>query len=151
MQRLAICPLINPDWLPQLGRLSEAFPATTVVIDHFARIGVDGFGKVPPVPGTIKPEDVANLVKLARYPGMHVKISAYYALRKRTPPYDDMIPLIKELLKAYGPERLMWGSDCPYQLAGGQSYSGCSPHRFEVSARRSWDCLRLDPVKCRHV
>lgn len=122
MQRMAICPLINPDWLAQLGRLSEAFPATTVVIDHFARIGVDGFGKVPPVPGTIKPEDVANLVKLARYPGMHVKISAYYALGKRTPPYDDMIPLIKELLKVYGPERLMWGSDCPYQLTNGQTY-----------------------------
>ncbi|HWT83463.1 MAG TPA: amidohydrolase family protein [Candidatus Methylomirabilis sp.] len=122
MQRLVICPLINPDWLPQLGRLSEAFPSTTVAIDHFARIGVDGFGKVPPVPGTIKPEDVANLVKLARYPGVHVKISAYYALGKRTPPYDDMIPFIKELLKAYGAERLMWGSDCPYQIASGQTY-----------------------------
>jgi len=122
MQRLAICPLINPDWLPQLGRLSEAFPATTVAVDHFARIGADGFGKVPPVPGTIKPEDVANLVKLARYPGMHVKISAYYALGQRTPPYDDMIPLIQELIKAYGAERLMWGSDCPYQLEGGHTY-----------------------------
>lgn len=122
MQRLAICPLINPDWLPQLARLSEAFPATTVVIDHCARIGVDGFGKVPPVPGTIKPEDVTNLVKLARYPGMHVKISAYYALGRRTPPYDDMIPFIQELIKAYGAERLMWGSDCPYQLEGSNTY-----------------------------
>jgi predicted TIM-barrel fold metal-dependent hydrolase len=142
MQRLAICPLINPDWLPQLGRLSEAFPATTVVIDHFARIGVDGFGKVPPVPGTIKPEDVANLVNLARYPGMHVKISAYYALGKRTPPYDDMIPLIKELLKAYGPERLMWGSDSPYQLAGGHIYKASIAlvrDRLDVSEEdREW-------------
>jgi predicted TIM-barrel fold metal-dependent hydrolase len=103
MQRLAICPLINPEWLPQLDRLSAAFPA---------------------VPGTIKPEDVANLVRLARHPHMHVKISAYYALGRRTPPYDDMIPFIKELIKAYGPERLMWGSDCPYQLDGGQTYKG---------------------------
>ena len=122
MQRLAICPLINADWLPQLERLSATFPATTVVIDHFARIGVEGFGKVPPVPGPIKPDEVANLVKLARYPGVHVKVSAYYALGRRTPPYDDMIPFINELLKAYGPERLMWGSDCPYQLDGGHTY-----------------------------
>jgi predicted TIM-barrel fold metal-dependent hydrolase len=122
MQRLAICPLINPEWLPQLDRLSAAFPATTVVIDHFARIGVDGFGKTPPVSGTIKPEEVANLVRLARYPHTHVKISAYYALGRRTPPYDDMIPFIKDLIKAYGPERLMWGSDCPYQLEGGHTY-----------------------------
>jgi hypothetical protein len=69
-----------------------------VVNDHMARIGVDGFGKVPPVPGTIKPEDVADLVKLARHPMMHVKISAFYALGRRTPPYDDMIPLIRDRL-----------------------------------------------------
>ena len=86
------------------------------MIDHFARIGVDGW-KVPPVPGTIRPEDVANLVKLARHPAVHVKVSAFYALGRRTPAYDDMIPLIKELFRAYGAERLMSGSDCPYQLA----------------------------------
>jgi predicted TIM-barrel fold metal-dependent hydrolase len=124
-QQLAICPLTNPDWLPQLDRLSEKFPATTMVIDHFARIGVDGFGQTPPVPGTIKPADVANLVKLARHPSTYVKVSAFYALGRRTPPYDDMIPLIKELLAAYGPERLMWGSDSPYQVV--------SPHTYKAS------------------
>jgi predicted TIM-barrel fold metal-dependent hydrolase len=124
-QQLAICPLTNPDWLPQLDRLSAMFPATTMVIDHFARIGVDGFGRMPPVPGTIKPTDVANLVKLARHPSTYVKISAFYALGRRTPPYDDMIPMIKELLGAYGPERLMWGSDSPYQLT--------SPHTYKAS------------------
>lgn len=122
MQRLVICPLTNADWLPQLDRLSEMFPATSIVIDHFARIGVDGFGQQPPVPGTIKPADVENLVKLARHPLVHVKLSAYYALGRRTPSYDDMIPFIKELIRAYGPERLMWGTDCPYQLAPGQGY-----------------------------
>jgi len=136
MQRLAICPLTNPDWLPQLDRLSAAFPATTVVIDHFARIGVDGLGQVPPVPGTIKPEDVANLVKLARHPAMHVKLSAFYALGRRTPPYDDMLPLIKELIRAYGPERLMWGSDSPYQVA--------NPHTYRASIALIRD--RLDGV-----
>ena len=136
MQRLVICPLTNPDWLPQLDRLSAMFPGTPVVIDHFARIGVDGFGQVPPVPGTIKPEDVANLAKLARHPGVYVKLSAFYALGRRTPPYDDMLPLIKELLTAYGPERLMWGSDCPYQLA--------SPHTYRASIALVRD--RLDGV-----
>ena len=122
MNRLVICLLTNPDWLPQLDRLSEMFPATTVVIDHFARIGVDGFGQTPPVPGTIKPGDVANLARLARHPLTHVKLSAYYALGRRTPPYDDMLPVIHELIGAYGPERLMWGSDSPYQWAEGQGY-----------------------------
>ena len=34
-----------------------------------------------------------------------------------------MMPFIKELIHAYGPERLMWGSDSPYQLAPGQGYT----------------------------
>ena len=123
MQRLVVCPLTNAGWLAQLDRLSQTFPATTVVIDHFARIGIDGFLQRPPMPSTIKPEEVANLVKLARYPLVNVKISAYYALGRHTPPYDDMLPFIKELIRAYGPERLMWGSDSPYQLAPGQGYA----------------------------
>ena len=135
-ERLVLCPLTNPDWLPQLDRLSAAFPATTVVIDHFARIGVDGLGQTPPVPGTIKPADVANLVTLARHPAVHVKLSAFYALGRRTPPYDDMRPLIGELIRAYGPERLMWGSDSPYQVA--------SPHTYRASIALIRD--RLDGI-----
>jgi predicted TIM-barrel fold metal-dependent hydrolase len=122
ISRVAICALTSPEWLPQLDRLSEMFPATTVVIDHFARIGMDGFGQTPPVPGTIKPGDIANLARLARHPLTYVKLSAYYALGRRTPPYEDMLPTIHEMIRAYGPERLMWGSDSPYQLAEGQGY-----------------------------
>lgn len=120
--RLVICPLTNPDWLPELGRLSSRHPATVVAIDHFARIGVDGFGRTPAVPGTIAEADVDNLLKLADHPMVHVKLSAFYALGNRTAPYDDMIPLIRKLLAGFGPERLMWGSDCPYQLAPGHAY-----------------------------
>lgn len=123
MQRLVVCPLTNASWLAQLDRLSQTFPATQVVIDHFARVGIEGFLQKPPVPSAINPQDAANLAKLARHPLVNVKISAYYALGRFTPPYDDMIPFIKQLIRAYGPERLMWGSDSPYQLAPGQGYA----------------------------
>ncbi|MFZ4733164.1 MAG: amidohydrolase family protein, partial [Pirellulales bacterium] len=51
-----------------------------------------------------------------------VKVSAYYALGAKRPPYDDLAPLIRRLRDAYGAERLMWATDCPYQLAAGQGY-----------------------------
>ena len=102
--------------------------------DVLARIGIEGFGT--PAPGPIRAEAVANLVKLARHPGVHVKLSAFYALGRRTPPYDDMIPFIKQLIAAYGPERLMWGSDCPYQLE--------PPHTYRASIALIRD--RLDGV-----
>src|SRR5207249_507712 len=40
--RLALCPLIGPDGLAAVGRQSEKFPDTPVVIDHLARIGAAG-------------------------------------------------------------------------------------------------------------
>jgi predicted TIM-barrel fold metal-dependent hydrolase len=142
MQRLVVCPLTNASWLPQLDRLSQTFPGTGVVIDHFARIGIEGFLQKPPVPSAINPPDAANLAKLARHPLVNVKISAYYALGRFTPPYDDMIPFIKQLISAYGPERLMWGSDSPYQLAPGQGYRASIAlirDRLDVSvADREW-------------
>jgi predicted TIM-barrel fold metal-dependent hydrolase len=44
-----------------------------------------------------------------------VKVSAFYALGKRNPPHLDLGPLIKRVYEAFGPDRLMWGSDCPFQ------------------------------------
>lgn len=111
--RQAMCCLINPEDLPAVGAMCEKNPDTPVVIDHFARIGVTG---------EIRAADVDQLVALAKHKQTAVKVSAFYALGKKKPPYDDMLPFIRRLLDAYGPERLMWASDCPYQLGAANGY-----------------------------
>jgi len=108
-----MCCLINPDEIAAIDAMCKRFPDTPVVIDHFARVGVDG---------EIHDADVEALCGLARYPRATLKISAYYALGKKKPPYLDLIPMIRRLLDAYGPERLMWASDSPYQLGGDNTY-----------------------------
>ena len=110
---LAMCALINPEALPLVDEMCTKFPDTPVVIDHFARIGIDG---------TVRERDVENLCRLARHKHTHVKVSAYYALGKKTPPYLDMAPLIRRLYDAFGRERLMWASDCPFQVDPGHTY-----------------------------
>jgi predicted TIM-barrel fold metal-dependent hydrolase len=52
-----------------------------------------------------------------------VKLSAFYALGAKKSPYDDLIPTIRRLLDAFGPERLMWATDCPYQVQEGHTYA----------------------------
>ena len=84
------------------------------MIDHFARIGVDG---------QIRKEDVDNLCKIAKHKNASVKLSAYYALGKKAAPYTDLIPMIRRCLDAYGPERCMWASDGPFQVVGGHEYA----------------------------
>lgn len=111
---LACCPLVNPADLGAVEAMCDKFPGTRVVIDHFARIGVSG---------TIDQDRLAALCRLAKHPDVHVKTSAFYALGKKAKPYDDLVPMIRRLVDAYGPKRLMWASDCPYQVQGNHTYA----------------------------
>jgi predicted TIM-barrel fold metal-dependent hydrolase len=111
--RQAMCPLINPADLPAIDAMCKKHSDTPVVVDHFGRVGVDG---------EIRETDLKALCDLARHKHTHVKVSAFYALGKKKPPYDDLIPMIRRLLDTFGPKRLMWASDSPYQLQGANTY-----------------------------
>lgn len=113
-QRLAMCALVGPDGLPALDRMCSKNPETPVVIDHFARIGTDG---------TIRDTDVRLLCGLARHRNVKVKASAFYALGKKQAPYTDLAPLFRRVFEDYGPRRIMWASDCPFQVQDGHRYA----------------------------
>ena len=110
---LAVCPLINPSDIPYVDALCKKFPGTKVVVDHFARVGITG---------KIVPAELNALCRLARYPDLHVKLSAFYALARKQPPYTDLGPMIQRVVQAFGADRLMWASDCPYQVQGDHNY-----------------------------
>lgn len=99
--------LINPDALPEVDRMCRKFPETPVIIDHLSRIGVDG---------TIVDKDVDALCALSQHKRVMVKVGAFYALGKKKPPYRDLGPLIQRVVKAFGANRCMWESDCPFQV-----------------------------------
>jgi predicted TIM-barrel fold metal-dependent hydrolase len=104
---LVLSCLIDPDGLPEVDRMCRAYPKTPVVIDHLARIGVDG---------SFRDADIAALCGLAKHPHVYVKVGAFYALGARQAPFLDLAPLIQRVLGAYGANRLMWESDCPFQV-----------------------------------
>jgi predicted TIM-barrel fold metal-dependent hydrolase len=106
-QRQALSCLIDPQGFAEVDRLASKFPETTVIIDHLGRIGVNG---------TIVNEDVEALCALAKHPKMMVKVGAFYALGKKTPPYLDLGPMIRRVVQAFGAERCMWETDCPFQV-----------------------------------
>ena len=110
-QRIAMCPLIDPKNVAGLGPMCEKFPDTPVVIDHCARIDAQ------------HEKELTDLLALAKHPNVHVKISAFYAFGTKQPPYDEQIPRIKALYESFGARRLMWASDCPYQLGGNNTYA----------------------------
>ncbi len=105
--------LIGPDELPELDRMCGEFPDTPVIIDHLCRIGADG---------NIRPQDVDALCAIARHRRVLVKVGAFYALGRKEAPYLDLASLIERVVSAFGPERCMWESDCPFQVANGHVY-----------------------------
>jgi predicted TIM-barrel fold metal-dependent hydrolase len=109
-----MCCLIDVKELPRVDAMCQRHPGTPVVIDHFARVGVNG---------EIRDTDVASLCSLAKNKRVTVKLSAYYALGKKQPPYDDLLPLIRRVLDAFGVERCMWASDSPYQVQPPNTYA----------------------------
>jgi predicted TIM-barrel fold metal-dependent hydrolase len=111
---LAMCGLLDPSHLPAFDAMCEKHPDTVAVIDHFARIGMDG---------QVRRADLDALARIARHKNAYVKVSAYYALGQKAAPYTDLARMVRRLREAYGPERLMWASDCPFQVQEGHTYA----------------------------
>jgi predicted TIM-barrel fold metal-dependent hydrolase len=110
---LALCPLISPVALPALARRCEQFPQTPVIIDHLCLIGA---GR------PIDAAEIGQLCAMAQYPRVMVKASAFYALGEKKAPHDELGELIRQVRDAFGADRLMWASDCPYQVQGEHTY-----------------------------
>lgn len=110
---LNICLLINPDTLGAIDKMCVKFPRTAVVIDHFARVGMAG---------PVTRADLDRLLHLSKHPHVTLKTSAFYALGKKKAPYTDLGPMIRECRDHFGAKRLMWASDCPFQVDPGHNY-----------------------------
>ncbi|MGO9471179.1 MAG: amidohydrolase family protein [Isosphaeraceae bacterium] len=105
----ALSCLIGPDGFAEIERMCRRFPDTTVIIDHLGRIGAGPDGTIPDA-------DVDALCALEKHAKVYVKVGAFYALGKKTPPYLDLGPLIRRVVRAFGADRCMWESDCPFQV-----------------------------------
>ncbi|MGH7225882.1 MAG: amidohydrolase family protein [Gemmataceae bacterium] len=103
----AISCLVNPDALSEIDRLCRKYPGAPVIIDHLCRIGGDG---------TIRERDVAALCGMVKHKKIMVKIGGFYVLGAKKPPYTDLAPLIRKVIEAFGVQRCMWESDCPFQI-----------------------------------
>jgi L-fuconolactonase len=60
-------------------------------------------------------ERMSHVLKLAKHPGVHVKLSGFYAvaLPAHEHPHEASHPLVRVLFDAFGDKRLLWGSDFP--------------------------------------
>jgi L-fuconolactonase len=90
-----------------LGPVASAHPDLTLIVDHF---GVSS----PPPMRLVDPDPWASLpdvLSLAAFPNVAVKFSGATALSREPYPHRDLWEHLHRVVEAFGPERLMWGSD----------------------------------------
>jgi L-fuconolactonase len=96
----------------------KACPGTTIVVEHLA-------GAKP----TTMPDDpqFRKALELARLPNTYIKIPGLGEFTPRPPRlaprlnFGKVQPLIEKVYEAWGPRRMMWGSDFP-PVAGREGY-----------------------------
>lgn len=105
---LTIAPAGN---MSLLADIAKAFPALRLTIDHMgARVHQAGEAAFA---------DMDAVIALASLPHVSVKATALPCYSDRSAPWPDIMPNVRRLFDAFGPERLFWGSDlsrlpCPY-------------------------------------
>jgi L-fuconolactonase len=101
-------------------RLVEALPRLRIVLEHLAGIGHPAPGSPPAAP--------ERVLALSRFPNLYVKVPGLGEFCERAMPVrepfpfvEPIPPLLDQFYDAFGPARLMWGSDFP-PVAGREGY-----------------------------
>ena len=97
----------EPRWCAGFEPLIKEFRETPVLIDHLGR----------PLQGT--PEEWGRVARWADFPNTHVKLSSLGGTRSY--PHREIQPFVAKLLKAYGPDRMIYGGGYSAE-ANGASY-----------------------------
>jgi L-fuconolactonase len=117
-----------------------AAKATLVALEGcsllFSHLGLPGRFDEPP-PASAARERIAALLDLAARRNVAVKLSGAYAIGPF--PHDAARPFVDLLLDAFGPERLLWGSDFSpaldsvtfEQAASAHLLADCTPNEID--------------------
>jgi predicted TIM-barrel fold metal-dependent hydrolase len=107
--------LIGSEQLAALRPWVERYPNAPVVIDHLARM--------PPEQAPNGPL-LRDLLALAAFPNVTVKLSGIPVVSRLPYPHEDMHGVLRAVYDAFGPDRLMWATDFPWILKQG-GYDEC--------------------------
>jgi L-fuconolactonase len=98
--------IFAPRFLPELEPIARKHPDLALHLDHV------GLPQPPLMPADPDPFlRLPSLLALAKYPRVAVKLSAAPTLSLQKFPFADLWPSVHQIIAAYGPERVMWGSD----------------------------------------
>ena len=98
-----------------LGDIAQRHPGLKLHIDHHGRGGGIGGAK-----DAAAFADLDDMLALAKYPNVAVKLSGAPSYSSEPYPYRNIHQYIRRIFDAFGPARCFWGTDitrmpCPYR------------------------------------
>lgn len=84
--------------------MAAMFPGVNILLDHLGGLPLDPEQQEPLIEATMR---------LGKYPNVYIKVSNLQGKSDEEYPFRDTYDLVKRIYDAYGPERLMWGTDFP--------------------------------------
>jgi predicted TIM-barrel fold metal-dependent hydrolase len=96
--------LVQGGQRPMLARIAQRYPGLRLIVDHLGLFTDDPRLRDPF-------EDFAESLALAGLPNVYAKVSALPAYSLEAYPYPRLYDYVRRAFDAFGPERLMWGSD----------------------------------------
>jgi L-fuconolactonase len=85
-----------------LGRFASNHPEISMILSH---LGMLLSAEAPHY------HSQAKILGLAQYPNVFVQLSGFHMFART--PYEGIVPVIRDLFTAFGPERLYYGSNFP--------------------------------------
>ena len=104
-----------------MANLLDRYPDLDLVVDHMADAHPD------------QPDEIQELLDLARYPRVYVKISHTWSISQQGYPWMDTHAMVKEVYQIYGADRIMWGTDWPVCLSNAEYGQTLSVVRDEMT------------------
>ncbi len=95
--------------LPHLEPIIGRFPQVPVVLDHIGGAPTDEESPFPLL---------RHVLNLARFPRVYVKFTPQAHKSKLPFPHADTFPTFRRMYDAFGPQRLMWGTNFPGAMKG---------------------------------
>ncbi len=104
--RLVVGLLATGENVKVLGRIAERHPGLKLNIDHIGR----GGGRAEKKDDAAY-ADLKDMLALARFPNVGVKLSGAPSTSTQPYPYRNIHGYLKQIVDTFGPDRCFWGTD----------------------------------------
>jgi len=113
--------LLAGDWLPLLAQIADGHPALKLMVDHMGALrGAKGDAAFP---------NMKELMALARYPNVAVKLTGGPFYADDAYPFKSPYKHYRAMYDAFGSRRLFWGTDITKMPC---SWKQCVTHFQEI-------------------